>query len=95
MKVKLLRFYPFETSLKKPRLLGYADVELENIIIIRNIKLFESRHGGYFIQLPEVQKDGRSYVIIDIKSKDLLESIRRVVVDYYKENILSALSSGG
>lgn len=95
MKVKLLRFYPFETSLKKPRLLGYADVELENIIIIRNIKLFESRYGGYFIQLPEVQKDGRSYVIIDIKSKDLLESIRRVVVDYYKENILSALSSGG
>ncbi|MGC8853234.1 MAG: septation protein SpoVG family protein [Hydrogenobacter sp.] len=88
MNVQLLKFYPFETSLKRPRLLGYADVELDGLIVIRNIKLFESKYGGYFIQLPEIQKDGKSYAIIDIKSRDLLESIRRVIVDYYKGNFL-------
>ncbi|WP_340694305.1 septation protein SpoVG family protein [Hydrogenobacter thermophilus] len=88
MKVTLLKFYPFETSPKKPRLLGYADVELDGLLVIRSIKLFESKYGGYFIQLPEVQKDGKSYIIIDIKSKEVLENIRRVIVDHYKGNYL-------
>ena len=91
MRVKLLKFYPFETSLRRPRLLGYADVEIEESIVIRQIKLFESRHGGYFIQLPEMQKEGKSFPIVEAKTRETLESIRRVIVDYYK----SALSSGG
>jgi len=49
MNVQLVKFYPFETSLRKPRLLGYADVELDGILVLRNIKLFESKYGGYFI----------------------------------------------
>lgn len=88
MNVQVVKFYPFETSLRKPRLLGYADVKLNDIIVLRNIKLFESKYGGYFVQLPEIQKDGRSYTIIDIKSRELLESIRRAIVYYYKENFL-------
>ena len=81
--VELLKFYPFEISSKKPRLLGYADVRVDEIII-RGIKLFQARHGGLFIQLPTVNFDGKDYPVIELKSKILLDIIRRVVVDYYK-----------
>jgi DNA-binding cell septation regulator SpoVG len=45
--VELLKFYPFEVSAKRPRLLGYADVKIDEIII-RGIKLFEAKNGGLF-----------------------------------------------
>jgi len=78
-----LKFYPFEISSKKPRLLGYADVRVDEIII-RGIRLFQAKNGGLFIQLPTVNFDGREYPVIELKSKTLLDRIRRVIVDYYK-----------
>ncbi len=75
MKVEVLKFYPFEVSIKKPRILAYADVEIEGMMIIKGVKLFESKHGGYFVQVPEC---------LSMKSRVLLESIRRAVVDTFK-----------
>lgn len=85
MKVKLLTFYPFEVSPRRPRLLGYADVELEEALVIRGIKLYEAKNGGYFIAMPEFHQTRRA--VVEVKNRELLESIRRVVVDYYKENL--------
>ncbi len=81
MKVEILKFYPFEVSIKKPRIVAYADVEIEGLIVVKGVKLFENRYGGYFIQVPEC---------IGVKSKVLLESIRRVVVDTFKESVRSS-----
>ncbi|MCX8075790.1 MAG: SpoVG family protein [Aquificaceae bacterium] len=87
MKVELLTFYPFEVSTKRPRLLGYADVKIEDYIVIRGIKLFESRHGGYFISMPEFNAETKR-AMVEVEDKELLEKLRRVVVDYYKEYVL-------
>jgi DNA-binding cell septation regulator SpoVG len=81
--VELLKFYPFGVSAKRPRLLGYADVKVDEIII-RGIKLFEAKNGGLFIQLPAINQGGKDYPVVEIKSKVLLDRIRREVVDYYK-----------
>lgn len=81
MKVSLLNFYPFEVSVKRPRVLAYADVEIEKVMVIRGVKLFESKHGGYFIQMPEC---------VALKSRVLMESIRRAVVDAYKDSVRSS-----
>jgi stage V sporulation protein G len=83
LEVELLKFYPFEVSTKRPRLLGYADVKIDEIII-RGIKLFEAKNGGLFIQLPAINQGGKDYPVVEIKSKVLLDRIRRKVVDYYK-----------
>ena len=83
LEVELLKFYPFEVSAKRPRLLGYADVRIDEIII-RGIKLFEAKNGGLFIQLPAINQGGKDYPVVEIKSKVLLDRIRREVVDYYK-----------
>ena len=86
--VELLKFYPFEVSAKRPRLLGYADVKIDEIII-KGIKLLEAKNGGLFIQLPAINQGGKDYPVVEIKSKTLLDRIRREVVDYYKalENV--------
>lgn len=88
LEVELLKFYPFEVSSKRPRLLGYADVKIDEIII-KGIKLFEAKNGGLFIQLPAINQGGKDYLVVEIKSKVLLDRIRREVVDYYKalENV--------
>ncbi|MFN3599680.1 MAG: septation protein SpoVG family protein [Aquificaceae bacterium] len=88
MKVELLNFYPFEVSTKKPRILAYADVKLFEKIIIRGIRLYEAKNGGLFIVMPEFNQETKR-AIVEIEDKQLLESIRRVIVDYYKENIKS------
>jgi stage V sporulation protein G len=83
LEVELLKFYPFEVSTKRPRLLGYADVKIDEIIV-RGIKLIEAKNGGLFIQLPAINQGGKDYPVVEIKSKVLLDRIRREVVDYYK-----------
>jgi stage V sporulation protein G len=88
MKVELVEFYPFEVSNRKPRLLAYADVKIDGRILIRGIRLYESKHGGYFISMPEYNPEtGRA--LVEIEDKELFEKIRRVVVDYYKDHIKS------
>lgn len=88
LEVELLKFYPFEVSAKRPRLLGYADVKIDEIII-KGIKLLEAKNGGLFIQLPVINQGGKEYPVVEIKSKALLDRIRREVVDHYKalENV--------
>jgi hypothetical protein len=65
-----------------------VDVKIDEIII-RGIKLFEAKNGGLFIQLPAINQGGKDYPVVEIKSKVLLDRIRRKVVDYYKalENV--------
>lgn len=86
MKVELVNFYPFEVSTRRPRLLAYADVKLAEKILIRGIRLYESKHGGLFIVMPEFNTETKRS-IVEIEDKEVLEKIRRVIVDYYKNNV--------
>ncbi len=86
MKVELVDFYPFEVSTRRPRLLAYADVRIDGKILIRGIRLYESKNGGYFISMPEYNPE-RKRAIVELEDKELLEKVRRVVVDYYKSLI--------
>lgn len=83
MKVELVDFYPFEVSTRRPRLLAYADVRIEGKILIRGIRLYEAKNGGYFISMPEYNPETKR-AMVEVEDKELLERIRRVVVDYYK-----------
>ncbi len=86
MKVELVDFYPFEVSTRRPRLLAYADVRIDGKILIRGIRLYEAKNGGYFISMPEYNPE-RKRAIVELEDKELFEKVRRVVVDYYKSLI--------
>ncbi len=83
MKVELINFYPFEVSTRRPRLLAYADVRIDGKILIRGIRLYEAKNGGYFISMPEYNPDTKR-ATVEVEDKELLEKIRRMIVDHYK-----------
>jgi len=45
----------------------------------------KNRYGGYYVQMPSVQLGDRSYDVVEVISKELLEDIRRKVKEFYEE----------
>ncbi|MEN3034408.1 MAG: hypothetical protein ABDH18_05415 [Aquificaceae bacterium] len=88
MKVSLIRFYPFEVSDYGTRLVGYAEVEVNKMMVIRGIRLFRSRFGGLFIKMPLLSQKSEIEAI-ELKDKELMQEVRRVIVDYYKKELVS------
>jgi len=87
LEVEVVKFYPFELPGRRSGLVGYADVKLGSLLLIKAVRLMRNRYGGYYVQMPAVQNGDRSYEVVEILSKELLEEIRRKVVDFYKEGV--------
>ncbi|MDQ7039107.1 MAG: hypothetical protein Q9N26_07955 [Aquificota bacterium] len=81
--VEVVKFYPFELPGRRG-LVGYADVRVGDILI-RGVKLLRNRYGGYYVQMPTLQSGDKTYPVVEVVSRDLLEEIRRKVVDLYRE----------
>ncbi len=86
MEVEVLRFYPFELPGRRGGLVGYADVKVGDLLVIKAVRLMRNRYGGYYVQMPSVQLGDRSYEVVEILSKELIEKIRRKVKDIYEES---------
>jgi len=85
LKIEVVRFYPFEIPHRKAGLVGYADVKLGEEILIRAVRLMRNRHGGYYILMPAVQAGEKSREVVEILSRELMEEIRRKVLEVYRE----------
>ncbi|MEO2153678.1 MAG: hypothetical protein GXN97_04185 [Aquificae bacterium] len=85
--VRVERFIPFPLKMKNATLLGYADIVLNNFLLIRGIKLLKKPNGGIFIGLPSIQvKEGEFIEIVEILDRKIKEKIRKTVSDYFKEH---------
>ncbi len=85
LKVEVIKFFPFELPGRKSGVVGYADVKIGDVLVIKAIRLMRNRHGGYYVQMPRIQTEGGSYEVVEVLSKDLLEEIRRKIREAYKE----------
>ena len=85
LKIEVVKFYPFELPGRKSGIVGYADVKIGGVLLIKAVRLMRNRHGGYYVQMPRIQTEGGSYEVVEVLSKDLLEEIRRKIRDVYKE----------
>jgi len=87
LEVEVVKFYPFELPGRRSGLVGYADVKLGNLLLVKAVKLLRNRYGGYYVQMPAIRKADKNYEVVEVLSKELLEEIRRKVVDFYKEGV--------
>ncbi len=87
MKITYVNIYPFNTGRIGGRVRAIAEVIVEDVIVIRDIKVIENKHGGLFLSFPKKRVSGKYVDIVDIISKEFAENIRRAVVDKYKEMI--------
>ncbi len=84
MEIEVKKFYPFNTYFYGARLMGYADILLDRALEIKGVRLLKNKYGGLYIQMPRCE--GRE--IVEIHSKELIDKIRRKVVDFYKNSVV-------
>ena len=86
LKITDVKVYPFDTSSIGGRIRAIADITIEDTFVIKGIKLIQNRYGGYFIDFPKkATSQGKLIEIIEPLDKRFTESVRRAVVDKYKE----------
>ncbi|MGB9766515.1 MAG: septation protein SpoVG family protein [Sulfurihydrogenibium sp.] len=88
MKITQVRIYPFDTGRIGGRVRAVAEIVIDDILLIRDIKVIESKHGGLFINFPKKKSSSnRFFEIVEPLSKEFAEEVRRAVLDKYKELI--------
>ncbi|MCX7761134.1 MAG: SpoVG family protein [Hydrogenothermaceae bacterium] len=86
MKITEVRVYPFDTGKIGGRVRAVAEVIIDDILLIKDIKIVQSKTGGLFLSFPKKRSSSGKFVdIVQPLDKDFSESIRRAVVDKYKE----------
>jgi stage V sporulation protein G len=86
MKITDVKLYPFDTSSIGGRVRAVADVVVDDMFVIKGVKLVESKHGGLFVSFPKKATSKGEFVdIIQPLDSSFTEMVRRAVVDKYKE----------
>ena len=86
MEITEVKIYPFDTSRIGGRVRAVADITIDNVLVIKGIKVVESKHGGLFISFPKKASSKGTYVdIVQSLDNEFTEKVRRAVVDKYKE----------
>jgi stage V sporulation protein G len=85
--ITIEKFYPFPLKGKNANVLAYADVKIDNLLLIRGIKLLQKPNGAIFIGLPSIPvREGEHVPVVEILDRNLREAIRKTLSDYWKEN---------
>lgn len=86
MEITEVKIYPFDTSRIGGRVRAVADITIDDILIIKGIKVVESKHGGLFISFPKKVSSKGTYVdIVQSTDNEFTEKVRRAIIDKYKE----------
>lgn len=86
MEITDVKIFPFEPGDLQKNLKAYAQITLDDALVIKGIKIFEKENGGIFINYPALQGKDRTYhEVITPISADLKKLIRDRVVEVYKE----------
>ncbi|WP_456437149.1 septation protein SpoVG family protein [Desulfurobacterium sp.] len=87
MEVTDVRIYPFDTSGIGGNVKAVAEVVINGILKIKDIKIIES-NKGFFIQMPtRKSKSGEFVPVVETIDKNLYLHIRRKILDKFKEEI--------
>ena len=86
MEITEVKIYPFDTSRIGGRVRAVADITIDDVLVIKGIKVVESKHGGLFISFPKKASSKGTYVdIVQSLDNEFTEKVRRAIVDRYKE----------
>ena len=80
-----VKIYPFDSGEPDSSLRAYADVTLEQAILIKGFRVLAAKNGGLFVGFPSKKgKDGKFYDMVEIKSANLQSNLRSAVLEAYK-----------
>ena len=83
MNIQVQRMYRFDSD--RP-LKAFADIIIEDSLLIKGIKILEGRNG-LFVSMPQEQaKDKKWYDSVRCLNQEIREQITQVVLDVYRED---------
>ena len=79
------KIYPFDTGVHQSALRAYADVILDNLLVIKGFKILVGKSGGLFKGTPSKKgKDGMYYNQIEFKVDAFQSELRTRILEAYK-----------
>ena len=85
MNITFIKIYPFDTGFHQTSLRAYADVVLDDLLVIKGFKVLAAKSGGLFIGMPSKKgKDGKYYDQIEFKVNDFQSELRTRILKAYK-----------
>lgn len=86
MEITDITIYPFDTGKLGGRVRAVAEIVIDGKILIKDIKIVQSKTGGLFLSFPKKRSSSGNFVdIVQIMDKDFSEKIRRKIIDEYKK----------
>jgi stage V sporulation protein G len=85
MNITYIKIFPFDTDISQSSLKAYADVILDDLLVIKGFKILVGKSGGLFIGMPSKKgKDGKYYDQIEFKVHDFQYELRARILEAYK-----------
>jgi stage V sporulation protein G len=89
MLITSVKIYPFDTTEIGGMIRAFAEVVLDDVLLLKGIKVMEGKGGGLFVSYPSQKgKDNQFHDLVVPLSEDLKKQIRRAVVDAFKDSDL-------
>ena len=86
MNVTSGKIYPFDAGISQGSLRAYADVILDDSVLIKGFRILASKSGGLFIGMPSKKgKNGKYYDQVVFKMDALQSLLRNQILDAYKD----------
>ena len=84
MNITTVKTYPFDTSNVQSSLRAYADVTLNDFLVIKGFRVLVTKSGGLFVGMPsKMGKDGKYYDQVEFKKNSSV--IQDRILEAYKE----------
>ena len=86
MNITAIKIYPFDLDSSQSSLRAYADVVLDDLVLIKGFRILASKSGGLFIGVPsKMGKDGKYYDQVEFKTEEFQSLLRNRILEAYKE----------
>ena len=86
MNISQVRIYPFDTGSFGGHTRAYADITINDCLIIKGLRVVEGAGGGLFVAFPTQRgRNGRHYDLVVPVDAATREYIRMTVIDAFKQ----------
>ena len=85
MTISEVKIYPFDSGEPDSSLRAFADVTLEQTILLKGFRILAAKNGGLFVGFSSRKgKDGKFYDMVEIKSVDLQSNLKSAILAAYR-----------
>jgi stage V sporulation protein G len=85
IRISQVRIYPFETAGIGGHTRAYADITIDDCLVLKGVRVVEGTGGGLFVALPAQRgRDGRYHDLVVPLDADTRECIRTAVLEAFQ-----------